>query len=139
MTEMAKGNITFHNLRINLNNEQHRRVHRVLKDLNTDVHKSVNQFLIDAADYYITMLQEGVTKEEKKSAESQYITWDDMDRIRKEIKDEMQREIIMVLGTALAGGQVNKMQEVKMVREYKAEEQEESADTTMVGLADMWG
>lgn len=136
---MAKGNITFHNLRINLNNEQHRRVHRVLKDLNTDVHKSVNQFLIDAADYYITMLQEGVTKEEKKSAESQYITWDDMDRIRKEIKDEMQREIIMVLGTALAGGQVNKMQEVKMVREYKAEEQEESADTTMVGLADMWG
>lgn len=139
MTEMAKGNITFHNLRINLNNEQHRRVHRVLKDLNTDVHKSVNQFLIDAADYYITMLQEGVTKEEKKSAESQYITWDDMDRIRKEIKDEMQREIIMVLGMALAGGQVNKMQEVKMVREYKAEEQEESADTTMVGLADMWG
>ncbi len=139
MTEMAKGNITFHNLRINLNNEQHRRVHRVLKDLNTDVHKSVNQFLIDAADYYITMLQEGVTKEEKRSAESQYITWDDMDRIRKEIKDEMQREIIMVLGTALAGGQVNKMQEVKMVREYKAEEQEESADTTMVGLADMWG
>lgn len=136
---MAKGNITFHNLRINLNNEQHRRVHRVLKDLNTDVHKSVNQFLIDAADYYITMLQEGVTKEEKRSAESQYITWDDMDRIRKEIKDEMQREIIMVLGTALAGGQVNKMQEVKMVREYKAEEQEESADTTMVGLADMWG
>lgn len=136
---MAKGNITFHNLRINLNNEQHRRVHRVLKDLNTDVHKSVNQFLIDAADYYITMLQEGVTKEEKKSAESRYITWDDMDRIRKEIKDEMQREIIMVLGTALAGGQVNKMQEVKMVREYKAEEQEESADTTMVGLADMWG
>ena len=110
MTEMAKGNITFHNLRINLNNEQHRRVHRVLKDLNTDVHKSVNQFLIDAADYYITMLQEGVTKEEKRSAESQYITWDDMDRIRKEIKDEMQREIIMVLGTALAGGQVNKMQ-----------------------------
>lgn len=136
---MAKGNITFHNLRINLNNEQHRRVHRVLKNLNTDVHKSVNQFLIDAADYYITMLQEGVTKEEKRSAESQYITWDDMDRIRKEIKDEMQREIIMVLGTALAGGQVNKMQEVKMVREYKAEEQEESADTTMVGLADMWG
>lgn len=139
MTEMAKGNITFHNLRINLNNEQHRRVHRVLKDLNTDVHKSVNQFLIDAADYYITMLQEGVTKEEKKSAESRYITWDDMEKIRKEIKDEMQREIIMVLGTALAGGQVNKMQEVKMVREYKAEEQEESADTTMVGLADMWG
>lgn len=139
MTEMAKGNITFHNLRINLNNEQHRRVHRVLKDLNTDVHKSVNQFLIDAADYYITMLQEGVTKEEKKSAESQYITWDDMDRIRKEIKDEMQREIIMVLGTALAGGQVNKMQGVKKVREYRTEEQEESADTTMVGLADMWG
>lgn len=53
---MGKGNIVYHNLRMNLDNEQHRRVHSVLAELNTDVHKSVNQFLIDAADSYISRL-----------------------------------------------------------------------------------
>lgn len=45
-----KDNIVYHNMRMNLDNEQHRRIHMVLTDLNTNVHKSVNQFLIDATD-----------------------------------------------------------------------------------------
>lgn len=52
-----KDNIVYHNMRMNLDNEQHRRIHRVLTDLNTDVHKSVNQFLIDATDAYIRALE----------------------------------------------------------------------------------
>ena len=55
---MGKGNIVYHSLRMNLDNEQHRRVHAVLADLNTDIHKSVNQFLVDAADAYIRGLWE---------------------------------------------------------------------------------
>ena len=53
---MKNMNIVYHNVRMNLNNEQHRRVHKVLTELNMNVHKSVNQFLIDAADAYISSL-----------------------------------------------------------------------------------
>lgn len=51
-----KANIVHHNVRMNLNNEQHQRVHEVLADLNKDVHRSVNQFLIDVAGAYINNL-----------------------------------------------------------------------------------
>ena len=44
-------------MRMNLDNEQHRRIHMILSDLNTNVHKSVNQFLIDATDAYIRKLE----------------------------------------------------------------------------------
>ena len=45
---MAKSNICYHNVRLNLDNEQQRRVNKVLAELNTDIHKSVNQFITDA-------------------------------------------------------------------------------------------
>lgn len=50
---MGKELIVNHSLRLNLANEQHRRVEKVLSDLNTDVHKSLNQFTIEALDHYI--------------------------------------------------------------------------------------
>ena len=45
---MAKSNIIYRSYRLNLDNEQHRRVNKVLAELNTDIHKSVNQFITDA-------------------------------------------------------------------------------------------
>ena len=50
-------NVANHSLRLNLDNEQHRRVERVLADLNLDVHKSINQFLVEAVDCYIRKLE----------------------------------------------------------------------------------
>ena len=78
----------------------------ILSDLNTNVHKSVNQFLIDATDAYIRKLEGSeLTNEEKtKSENCRYITREDLDKIRREIKEELQREMIIILGSALAGG-----------------------------------
>lgn len=140
---MAKGNIVYHNLRMNLDNEQHRRVHLVLSDLNTDVHKSVNQFLIDAADSYISRLEgKELTRDEKQPEECRYVTKEDLEKIRREIKDELQREIIVTLGTALAGGKV-----IQVPQTIPAKEAEGNTDCgmgietdeTTVGLASLWG
>ena len=48
---MGKSNICYHNVRLNLDNEQHCRVHRILAELNTEIHKSVNQFIVDAVEF----------------------------------------------------------------------------------------
>ena len=105
---MAKSNICYHNVRLNLDNEQHCRVHKVLAELNTEIHKSVNQFIVDAVDYYIRCLNdESLVKgagEPKKDAG--YITRDDLDGIRSELKNEVKSEIIMLLGAALGAGTV---------------------------------
>ena len=50
---MAKTNICYHRLRLNIDNEQHQRVEKVLADLNTEIHKSVNKFIVDSIDFYI--------------------------------------------------------------------------------------
>lgn len=141
MRKMAKGNIAYHSLRMNLDNEQHRRVHQVLAKLNTEIHKSVNQFLIDAADFYIQSFQEeGLFKESKK--ETKYISRQDLEIVRRELREEMKNEIIILLGTALTkgtgivqgigDGQVSGT--YKNVREEKAEN-----DPVIESLADGWG
>lgn len=138
-----KDNIVYHNMRMNLDNEQHRRIHMVLTDLNTNVHKSVNQFLIDATDAYIRKLEGNeLTNEEKvKFGEPLYITRDDLDKICREIKDELQKELISILGSALITVKVIQMSEVRTVREVVTQNDTEdvSADETTIGLASSWG
>lgn len=140
---MGKGNIVYHNLRMNLDNEQHRRVHSVLAELNTDVHKSVNQFLIDAADSYISRLAGNeLTKESEQTGECLYVRREELEQIRREIKDELQREVIVTLGTALAGGKVIQMPQTvpeRAVAEQTDREIETEADETTLGLASSWG
>lgn len=140
---MGKGNIVYHNLRMNLDNEQHRRVHSVLAELNTDVHKSVNQFLIDAADSYISRLAGNeLTKESEQTGECLYVRREELEQIRREIKDELQREVIVTLGTALAGGKVIQIPQTvpeRAVAEQTDREIETEADETTLGLASSWG
>ena len=139
-----KDNIVYHNMRMNLDNEQHRRIHMVLTDLNTNVHKSVNQFLIDATDAYIRKLEGNeLTNEEKAQPEEHlYITRDDLDKMRREIKDELQKEMISILGSALITGKVIQMPEVRTVREnttQKENEEDMSVNETTMGLVSSWG
>ena len=140
-----KDNIVYHNMRMNLDNEQHRRIHMVLTDLNTNVHKSVNQFLIDAADSYIKKLEGSeLTNEEKpKSGECLYITRDDLERIRREIKDELQKEMIFLFGAALSKDKGIRIPDLQLMKEFNVKSEHdtgtEEADETTIGLASSWG
>ncbi len=130
-----------HSLRLNLDNEQHRRVERVLADLNLDVHKSINQFLVEAVDCYIRKLEgtELTYEDVPKKQDSNYITRDELEQMRIEIKDELQKEMIGVLASSLITGKVVHMPEVRPVREAEVQSEEETADETTIGLASSWG
>ena len=140
---MAKANVASHSLRLNLDNEQHMRVERVLSKLNLSVHKSINQFLVDAVDAYIRKLEgtEPAYEEKPERKEQSYVTTEDLDRLRDEIRDEMQKEIIQILGSALATGKA--VQVLPMKEEKEPEIQsgmtEEDTDEMLAGLADSWG
>lgn len=144
---MAKPNICYHNVRINLDNEQHCRVHRVLSKLNKKVHKSVNQFIVDAVDFYInSMNDENLVEdavEQKKDAG--YITRDDLDGIRAELKNEVKNEIIMLLGAALGVGTVRVVEgatgrnSMDITAGEPTDNMKETDDPTMMELVDGWG
>ena len=138
---MARSNVANHSLRLNLDNEQHRRVEKVLAGLNLDVHKSINQFLVEAADAYISRLEgSDLTYEDvPKKEEVRYITREDLEELRREIKDELQKEMISILGIT---GKVIQMPEVRTVREnttQKENEEDMSVNETTMGLVSSWG
>ena len=144
---MANSNICYHNVRLNLDNEQHCRVHKVLAELNTDIHKSVNQFIVDAVDFYIRSLNDESlvkeTGEPKKNAG--YITREDLDGIRSDLKNEVKNEIIMLLGAALGAGTVRVAEgatgrgSMDSTAMKAAEDTKETEDPTMMELVDNWG
>ena len=144
---MAKSNICYHNVRLNLDNEQHCRIHKVLAELNTEIHKSVNQFIVDAVDFYIRSLNdESLVKgagEPKKDAG--YITREDLDGIRSELKNEVKSEIIMLLGAALGAGTVRVAEGatgrggMDIKETETAGDTKETEDPTMMELVDGWG
>lgn len=141
---MARSNVANHSLRLNLDNEQHRRVEKVLAGLNLDVHKSINQFLVEAADAYISKLEgSDLTYDDvPKKPDTRYLTMDDIAEIRREIKDELQREMIGILASSLITGKVMQVPELKTVREVPKQNEAEDvtdADETTIGLASSWG
>lgn len=50
---MAKDDVLTRTLRLNLTNDQHLKVAKVIKNLNPDIYKSQNQFIVDALEFYI--------------------------------------------------------------------------------------
>ena len=146
---MAKSNIVYRSYRLNLDNEQQRRVNKVLAELNTEIHKSVNQFITDAIDFYANSVEnEDLLKEtaERKKKEEQYISKSDLDGIREELKNDVKNEIIMLLGAALGGGaarvaegSMGRMVMESVAKETLADSTEETTDPTMMELVDNWG
>ena len=146
---MAKSNIVYRSYRLNLDNEQQRRVNKVLAVLNTEIHKSVNQFITDAIDFYANSFEnEDLLKEtaERKKKEEQYISKSDLDGIREELKNDVKNEIIMLLGAALGGGaarvaegSMGRMVMESVAKETLADSTEETTDPTMMELVDNWG
>ncbi len=143
---MAKSNICYHNVRLNIDNEQHCRVHKILTELNKEIHKSVNQFIVDAVDFYIRSLNdESFVRETERQKDAGYITRDDLDGIREELKNEVRSDIIMLLGAALGAGNMRVSEENISRNSINAVVGESDAgvkekdDPTMMELVDNWG
>lgn len=86
------------------------RVEKILSDLNTDVHKSLNQFTIDALDYYIQYLEGNVPLCNDISSKEvqEYVTGDDLEKAVKGLKDEIvveiRKEVFGMLASAFLSG-----------------------------------
>ena len=134
-------------MRLNLDNEQHCRVNKVLAELNTEIHKSVNQFMVDAVDFYIRSLNDEtlVKRTEEQKRDAGYITKAELGSIQAELKSEVKSEIIMLLGAALGAGTMRAVEgsrsrgDMEPVTKEMAGDAKETNDPTMMELVDSWG
>ncbi|HWT74418.1 MAG TPA: hypothetical protein VN258_06830 [Mobilitalea sp.] len=105
---MSKENISCFNFRLNLDNEQHMRVYKIFHNLNVDIHKSKNQFVVDALEFYIRSFEEDDLVKDAMTAKAKKQGWlsrDDFEDLKIEIKLEIRDELIHLLGQMVAGKQ----------------------------------
>ena len=73
---MAKDNLITNTFRLNMNNPTHVKINNVLKNLNPKIYKSRNQFLIDAAVFFIEHYGDESFMECKEVEEIHFVTQD---------------------------------------------------------------
>lgn len=95
---------------LNLDNPDHLKVYRTLEDLNTDIHKSISNFVGKALVQYINGASKASLtingKEEKDNLEG-FVTRQELGEVKLQIKAEIMKEVAELFGnTALKNQQV---------------------------------
>ena len=141
---MAKDNLLYYSFRLNVNNPQHVKINNVLKDLDPE-YKSKNQFLVDAAEFYIDhMGEENITVSgaERKAARKGYVTraeYDEMkERLKQEVMTEARNEVIRLLGGMLAGSRLNGVNVIQQTEKPSQVSEEIIEDEVLEELAGSW-
>ena len=130
-------------VRLNMNNPQHVKINNVLQNLDTNIFKSKNQFIIDACQFYIDHYGEEQFMEKKERKRESFISVEDIDEIKAELievaMNEARKEVIKLLGGVISG--MNVGQSVIRPSTYnKDEEPTEDVmdDADVAGLAMRW-
>ena len=88
---------------LNLNNPDHLKIYRTLEDLNTDIHKSVSNFVIKAVIQYINdASRSSLTKSGKNEKENLegYVTRQELSEAKLQIKADVMKEVAQLFGDA---------------------------------------
>ena len=130
-------------VRLNMNNPQHVKINNVLQNLDPNIFKSKNQFIIDACQFYIDHYGEEQFMEKKERKRESFISVEDIDEIKAELievaMNEARKEVIKLLGGVISG--MNVSQSVIRPSTYnKDEEPTEDVmdDADVAGLAMSW-
>ena len=130
-------------VRLNMNNPQHVKINNVLQNLDPNIFKSKNQFIIDACQFYIDHYGEEQFMEMKERKTESFISVEDIDEIKAELievaMNEARKEVIKLLGGVISG--MNVGQSVVRPSTYnKDEEPTEDVmdDAYVAGLAMSW-
>lgn len=133
---MADGDIVRISLRLNLRNEQHSKIYKVLTALDKSIHKSENQFILKAIDFYIQSFNDDVIID-KIQQKKKNITTEDLEYIRKEIENDLKDELIRLLGSIITGNLMVRSQE-RGLEPLQGKETEET-DSYVMDAANRWG
>lgn len=138
---MKNKNVVFRSFRMNMDNPQHVKINEILSNIDKDVYKSKNQFVIDAIEFYVDHYgKEHFTKNEEGTRH--YIRVEDLDKIKSEIREEVMTEarleVIRVLGTAVSGRGIADTLPRQEIVEVSQEADTPKDDEVVSDLATSW-
>ena len=142
---MARKDVEQFNLRLNLNNPNHLKIYRTFQDLNTDIHKSRNNFIIEALLRYINGSSEEaltISGAKKKQEEDGFVTRSELAGLENRITTKVMKEVAEFMSRAALNSQ--SIMNPFMMQSYmqmgqearQAPQKEREADTGEVEEAD---
>lgn len=113
---MERNNCRHISLRFSYDNPEHIRIMDMLDDLNTDVHKSKNQFIITAISYYMDAIKSGDLtysgRREQEEMEAAFATREYVDdavaRMSGTVRTELYEDMVRFLGSMAFGTALNR-------------------------------
>lgn len=107
MATAESDSIVHYSLRLNLKNPRHLEIHKILRHLNQELHKTQNQLFIAALEFYIDNLGKENLVETDKKKSSGYVTREEIENIKEELRisviTEARNEVIRLLGGVISG------------------------------------
>lgn len=137
---MGNLDVASHSLRLNLRNEKHLRVEKALEQINREIFKSINEFIIDAVDFYIRYLdgEEIAIKVGNSCEDIQWATKEELEEMKQVIEKDVREEVIQLLSVALSG-QILQQKAVVTNATVKEVENDGITDTAAIDLVASWG
>lgn len=137
---MGNPDVASHSLRLNLRNEKHLRVEKALEQINPKIFKSLNEFMIDAIDFYIKYLDGeniSINMAENGRQDTQWVTKEELEEMKQVIEKNVREELFQLLGIALSG---QSLQQRAVFNETVEEVEEDGiTDTAAIDLVVGWG
>lgn len=90
-------------LRFSMDNRQHTKLYRVMENLDPEIYKSKNQFIMNALEHYVDGCgEDNLTLKGRKKTEVEYLSKEEFLKERQKIKDEIRIELYQELIAYLA-------------------------------------
>lgn len=124
-------------VRLSYNSPEHMKIMGILDDLNLAVHKSKNQFIINAINCYVAMLEsDDLTKTAVQEAEKvHYVTDHDLEaelsKMKSAVRIEIYEDVIRLFGCNLLASKVDIPEPVKAVQNERIDTVEQEGTALM--------
>lgn len=135
----------YHHLRLSMNNPEHMKIHNILMDLNKDIYKSQNQFIVEALLFYIAELEEHPltsSRRQKENERDKLITKGEIDDIATAMKNELlqyiNKEVLVTIISALGNNLGDNRAVVLNNDDNQNDSHEEQVDERLIELASSW-
>jgi hypothetical protein len=139
---VSKENILSRTFRLNMDNPKQAKLNEILNNLNPDKYRSINQFLVEAALFYMEHSGEAPVTKTGNAEESPFLRREDFEALKSELtecaRQETRKELLGLLGGMIAGMQAPLTMREVPVRKMPEPQEESEEDEVVAGYARNW-
>lgn len=128
-------------VRLNLANPEHVAIHQTLRNLNPDIYKSMNQFIIEALVSFInhSSSTELLSDEaRRKKMGDEFVTRKELEEMENRVKEEVTKDMLSFLLSSMSKPTVVVAEPQKIEQREEVHTKPVDEDETLAELAELW-